>query len=440
MQAVIMAGGKGTRLRSVTNDEIPKPLAPVAGKPILQWQIEQLRAQEITDIVLIIGYLGSKIREFFGDGTSFGVRIRYIEESVPLGTAGALSLLPPLLGGDVFFLIFGDVLFEIDLARMERFHRQKQSAATLFVHPNAHPFDSDLVACGENGRVLRFDSKHNQRDCWYHNCVNAGFYLLDRKVCSCVPKSEKYDLEKQLLSGLLAAGEPVYGYASSEYIKDVGTVERIHAAEDELRRGIPSERCLKKKQKAIFLDRDGTVNRKNGLVSREEQLQLEEKAAEAIRMINQSGYLAIIVTNQPVVARGLCEVEDVERIHMKMETLLGREGAYLDDIQFCPHHPDKGYPEENPIYKVPCHCRKPDIGMLENCAERFNLSLNDCWMVGDTTVDLQTGRNAGTHTALVLTGDAGNDGKYSPEAELTGADLLEAVKEILKRSHGDEGL
>ncbi|MCI8857318.1 MAG: HAD-IIIA family hydrolase [Clostridiaceae bacterium] len=438
MQAVIMAGGKGTRLRSLTKDEIPKPLTPVAGKPILQWQIEQLRAQNITDIILIIGHLGDKIRAFFGDGKAFGVHISYIEEPEPLGTAGALSLLPPLLAGDVFFLIFGDVLFAVDLARMERFHRERNALATMFVHPNAHPFDSDLVICDENGRVLQFDSKNNQRDYWYHNCVNAGFYLLDRDVCKQVPEPKKTDLEKQVLNALLAKGEAVYGYASSEYIKDVGTVERIQAAEEDINDDIPAKRCLNRKQKAIFIDRDGTVNRKNGLVSEEAQLTLEENAAEAIRRINGSGYLAIIVTNQPVVARGLCSVEEVERLHMKMETLLGREGAYLDAVYFCPHHPDKGYPEENPAYKIPCHCRKPDIGMLEKCAVRFNLDLPNCWMVGDTTVDLQTGRNAGTHTALVLTGDAGKDGKYAADAELTCRDLLDAVEQILEWSkmHG----
>lgn len=340
-------------------------------------------------------------------------------------------MLPPLLKGNSFFLIFGDVLFSIDLARMEQFHQKKHSTATLFVHPNAHPYDSDLVVCGEDDRVLQFDSKNNQRNYWYNNCVNAGFYLLNRTVCELVPEPVKTDLEKQLLSVMIAAGTPVYGYHSSEYIKDVGTAERIRAAEEELNHGIPEKRCLKNKQKAIFLDRDGTVNKKEGLISKEAQFALEEKAAEAIRMINQSGYLAIVVTNQPVVARGLCGVEDVERIHMKMETLLGREGAYLDAVYFCPHHPDKGYPEENPAYKISCHCRKPDIGMLEECAKRFNLNLHECWMVGDTTVDLQTGRNAETHTALVLTGDAGNDEKYSKEADLTCIDLLEIVKKIL---------
>lgn len=432
-----MAGGKGTRLRAITNDEVPKPMAPVAGKPILQWQVECLREQGVTDLVLVTGHLGEKIQEFFGDGKRFGVHIRYIQETVPLGTAGALSMLPPLLKEELFFLVFGDVLFDIDLARMAEFHRKKQAKATLFVHPNSHPFDSDLVVCDDAGKVRRFDPKNSVRTGWYHNCVNAGFYVLDRAICERVPRETKMDLEKELLAGMIGAGEAVYAYRSSEYIKDVGTVERITAAEKELESGYIAKRSLRNRQRAIFLDRDGTVNRKNGLVYREEQFELEDGVIEAIRRINRSGYLAILVTNQPVVARGLCSVEDVEDIHKKLETLLGREGVYLDDIRFCPHHPDKGYPEENPAYKIPCHCRKPDIGMLEACAERYNIDLANSWMVGDTTVDIQTGKNAGTRTALVLTGDAGRDGKYKVTPDLVCDDLGQAVQRILEEN--DDG-
>ncbi len=427
-----MAGGKGTRLRSITNDEIPKHMALVAGKPILQWQIECLRDQDITNIILITGHLGGKIREFFEDGKRFQVNIRYIEETVPLGTAGALSLLPPLLTGDSFFLVFGDVLFDIDLSRMMEFHRQKQAKATLFVHPNSHPFDSDLVICGRDGKVCGFDSKHNIRTGWYHNCVNAGFYILDKTACEQVPKNTKVDLEKQLLAGMIEKNKSVYAYCSSEYIKDVGTVERIASAEKELKSGYIAWRSFRKRQRAIFLDRDGTVNRKNGLIWKEEQFELEDGAIKAIQKINESGYLAILVTNQPVVARGLCQIEDVENIHKKLETLLGREGAYLDKICFCPHHPDKGYPEENPDYKISCHCRKPDIGMLEDCAQQFNIDLAESWIIGDTTVDIQTGKNAGTKTVLVLTGDAGKDKKYNVQPDMVCSNLAEAVQKILE--------
>ena len=191
-----MAGGKGTRLRAITNDEVPKPMAPVAGKPILQWQVECLRKQGVTDLVLVTGHLGEKIQEFFGDGKRFGVHIRYIQETVPLGTAGALSMLPPLLKEELFFLVFGDVLFDIDLARMMEFHREKKAKATLFVHPNSHPFDSDLVVCGDAGKVQRFDPKHDTRTGWYHNCVNAGAYVLAKAICEKVPDQLRICQEK----------------------------------------------------------------------------------------------------------------------------------------------------------------------------------------------------------------------------------------------------
>ena len=431
IQAVIMAGGKGTRLLSITKDEIPKPMAAVCGKPILEWQLDCLRRQGISDVVIIVGHLGHKIREHFGDGSAFQMHIQYVEETTPLGTAGAFPLLPPLLTGEQFLLVFGDVLFDIDLARMLAFHREKQAKATLFVHPNTHPFDSDLVVADEDDRVIRFDSKHNIRDYWYDNCVNAGLYLFDSGVCGLVAEPVKTDLEKQLLSGMIARGKGVYAYRSPEYIKDVGTVERIRAAELELASGYIAARALRYRQKAIFLDRDGTINKKNGLIFREDQFELEDCAAEAIRHINASGYLAIVITNQPVVARGLCTVEAVETIHNKMKTLLGREGVFLDAVCFCPHHPDKGYPEENPVYKIPCHCRKPAVGMLEDCAVRYNIDLSQSWVIGDSTVDIQTGKNAGMKTALVLTGDAGRDGKYDATPDLTASDLLAAVEKIV---------
>ncbi len=427
-----MAGGKGTRLREITNDEIPKPMAPIAGKPILEWQIEQLRRQGVTNIILIIGYLGNKIREYFLDGKSFGVNINYIEEDAPLGTAGALSMLPPLLKEKEFFLIFGDVMFNIDMERMYRFHRDKSAFATLFAHPNGHPFDSDLLVCAKDNRVQRFDSKNNDRNYWYRNCVNAGIYLFDSDICNYVPRNKKVDLEKELLSGLIEKNKPVFAYESPEYVKDVGTVDRIHLSEKEIQSGYLEKRNQKNKQKAIFLDRDGTINIKNDLVYKEEQFELEPCAAEAIRLINQSGYLAIVITNQPVVARGRCEIEDEENMHRKMETLLGREGAFLDAIYFCPHHPDKGYPEENPLYKIPCECRKPGTGMVKEAVARFNIDLSQSWIVGDNTIDIQTGVNAGTHTVLLRTGDAGQDGKYEVKPDFVADDLLAGIKTIIE--------
>lgn len=434
MQAVIMAGGKGTRLRSVTNDEVPKPMALIDGKPILQWQIECLRRNGIINIIIVIGYLGEKIEEFFGNGSSFGVYISYYKEVQPLGTAGALVELSDRLE-ERFLLVFGDTIFEINIAQMIAFHQKKQAKATLFVHPNSHPFDSDIVLRTQDGCVQGFLSKNNERRGWYDNCVNAGFYIIERILCNRIPRNKKTDLEKNVLWPLAKEGDAIYAYQSPEYIKDVGTPDRIAAAAEDLRTGMVAAHNLKKKQKCIFLDRDGTVNKYCGLISDPEELELEETAAQAIRLLNRSSFLTIVITNQPVVARGMCSIEDVETIHKKLKTLLGRQEAYLDDILFCPHHPDKGYPEENPVYKIHCHCRKPDIGLLKVCAEQYNIDLCASWMIGDTTVDIQTGENAGMHTALILTGEAGRDCKYAVTPDLVCENLLEAVKLILTKEN-----
>lgn len=431
MKAVIQAGGKGTRLRDITKDEIPKPMIPILGKPLLEWQIEKCKENEITEIILIIGHLGHKIKEYFGDGTAFGVSVSYIEEKEPLGTAGAFYYLQNMVGDDDFLLAYGDVFWDIDVQRMWKFHEEKQSVCTLFVHPNTHPFDSDLILLDEAEHIIRIDSKHNVRDYWYDNLVNAGFYIMSGEICQKVNKPEKIDLEKSIFRQMIEDGEAIYGYRSPEYIKDAGTVDRLPVVEREVQSGYTADRNLKNEQKCIFLDRDGTVNVKNGLVDTEDKLFLEDCAIEAIRKINQSGYLAILVTNQPVVAKGMCTMEEVRNIHRKLTTLLGEGGAFLDDIAFCPHHPDKGFPGERPEFKFDCDCRKPRTGLLTRFVERYHISLKDSWMVGDTTRDMLTGNNAGTHTALVLTGDAGKDGKYQPEIEMISPNLLEAVEKII---------
>lgn len=432
MIAVIQAGGKGTRLFSITKNEIPKPMVQVAGKPILEWQIESLKQNGIEEFILIIGHLRDRIVEYFGDGSRWGIRISYIEEDQPLGTGGALFFLRERVSTDDFIFVYGDVLFSIDVQRMVDFHRETGAIATLFVHPNAHPFDSDLVVLDNKDKVLDFDAKTNHRDYWYDNCVNAGFFIFNRKIFKYVPSPQKLALEKDVLQAALLKGESLYGYRSPEYIKDVGTVERLAKATQELQSGFIERRNLKHPQKCIFVDRDGTLNEYRGLVYKDTEFELLPHVVEAIQNINASGYLVIMVTNQPVVARGLCSLDDVQHLHKKLSTLLGRNGAFLDGMIFCPHHPDRGYAGENPVYKVKCHCRKPDTGMVEYFRERYHIDLAQSWMVGDTTVDIQTGRNGGMRTVLVHTGEGGKDGKYDAQPDIDAQDLLDAVKKVLE--------
>lgn len=428
--AVIQAGGKGTRMLSLTGDKIPKPMLCLAGKPMLLWQIENISSYGIKEFVIIVGHLGEKIKNFFGDGSNFGVSIKYISENEPLGSAGALYYLNQLYADRDFLLVFGDVMFCIDWNRMIAFHETNHSEVTLLAHPNSHPFDSDLLIVNSDSVVEGIDSKNNVRDYWYTNCVNAGIYIINGSVIAKIDSEQKRDLEKDVIVPLLKE-KTVYGYITSEYVKDAGTPERFRTVETEKLEGVWDKKCLINKQKCIFIDRDGTINKYNGLISRDDQFELEDKAAKAIELINKSGYMAIVITNQPVVARGLCTVDEVENIHKKMVSLLGNEGAYLDDIAFCPHHPDKGYPEENPIYKIECNCRKPKTGLIDRMVEEHNIALAQSYMIGDSSVDIMTGYNAGVKTILVKTGQAGNDGKFDIEPDAVADDLLDAVKLIV---------
>lgn len=398
MQAVIMAGGKGTRLAAVTKN-IPKPMVPIEGKPLLEYQVENLRENGVNNIILIVGHLGDVIQDHFGDGSAFGVDINYYVEETPLGTAGALAKIKDRLE-DTFFLVFGDLFININYDRFLEYHTEKQSLITLFVHPNSHPYDSDIIITDDESKVTGWSYKKDVRTEDYRNLVNAGLYVMQKAAVDEIEKiqsakgEDKVDLEKELIIPLIATS-PIYAYHSTEYVKDIGTPDRLQKVTADYVNGVCGQRNLKHPQKCIFLDRDGTINKYVGFLRTADQVELEPRAAEAIRLINESEYLAVVITNQPVIARGECSFEELNHIHNRLYTLLGREGAYLDGLYFCPHHPDKGFEGEVPELKFDCDCRKPKIGMLKRAEADFNADLSNSWFIGDTAMDVQTGKMLG---------------------------------------------
>lgn len=411
MKTVIMAGGRGTRIASVMSD-VPKPLIPIEGKPILQREIECLREQGFKDLIITVSHMADKIMNYFKDGSDFGVNIEYYVEEQPLGNAGALLKLKDKLS-DVFLLLNADAMFDVDFNRFVQYHKESGAKVTLFTHPNDHPYDSGLIIADNEGQVEKWLTKEDVRPKWYANRVNAGLHVLDKSIIDNVNidankvgtigqdgKTIKVDLDRDILKPLSGTGQ-MYCYDSPEYVKDMGTPDRFEKVCKDFVEGRVTSKNLKNKQKAIFLDRDGTINNYVGFLRNIEEFELLDGVAEAIRKINESGYLAIVVSNQPVIARGEVTVEQLDEIHKKMMTLLGNEGAYVDAIYYCPHHPDSGYDGEVKELKIKCKCRKPEPGMLYQAQEDYNIDLSQSWMVGDSSNDIEAGKRAGVSTCLL---------------------------------------
>ena len=368
---------------------------------MLEHEIECLSKQGITDMIITVGYMADQICDYFGDGSRFGVNIEYIREDIPLGTAGALYYLNGKIKDD-FLLLNGDMIFDVDFQRLMDFHKSHKADVTLLAHPNDHPYDSGILVTDESGCVLNWLTKEDERR-WYSNFVNAGIHVLSPRVIENLKEAKKTDLDRNLLKPLIPSGK-IYAYRSPEYVKDMGTPDRIREVEHDIQAGFVQSRNLSCKQKAVFLDRDGTINKYTGFLRNIDDLELIDGAVEAIRRINRSGYLVIVITNQPVIARGDITWEELYEIHRKMETLLGQQGAYIDDIFICPHHPDKGFPGERSEYKIDCDCRKPKPGLIFQAAEKYNIDLSQSWMIGDSIIDTQAGESAGCHTVLLENG------------------------------------
>lgn len=421
MQAVILAGGRGTRLG---NSEIPKVMIRIGGTPVLEHQIELLKKNGINEVILCVKHVSKAIKDYFGNGGRFGVKITYSEEKNFLGTAGAVRFARKKIKGD-FLLLYGDVMLNMDISKLVEYHKKKKGVATLVVHKSDHPHDSDIIDIGPDGRIRRFlgKPKPGQK---FKNVTNAAVYVMKKSVLDSVPEGRPSDFGGDIFPEMVEKSAKVYGYETREYIKDMGTPERLMRVSRDFSRGIIIRRT------AVFLDRDGVINEHNGLVCRPSQMKLIKGSAEGIRMLNAKGFLVIAVTNQPVVARNMCTEEGLAKIHERLEKILAARGARLHAIYYCPHHPDKGYPEENQKYKIDCECRKPKAGMILGASKEFSLNPAECFMVGDTTTDIKTGRNAGCKTILVKTGYAGGDGKFDIKPDYVCKNLLDAAKLIIK--------
>ncbi len=408
-------------------ENLPKALVPLAGKPILEHQLDLAHRYGFEEIILLTGHLGDLIKSHFGRAGYRGMDVRYHQEQAPLGTAGALKSIEQHLRDD-FVVFYGDTIMGINLDCLARFHLRNQAAATLVVHPNHHPYDSDLLDIDATGRVVALYPKPRDPAAVHRNLANAGLYVLSRRVLRHAPANTKADLDRFALPAAFRAGETIMAYNTTEYITDMGTPERLRTVEADVLSGKVARLNRGNPRPAFFLDRDGVLNAdiERGVTA--DDMQLLPGVAEAVRRINRSEHLAVVVTNQPAIAKGFLSEADVTAAHAKLETLLGAEHALLDRIYYCPHHPENGFKGERPELKIQCSCRKPLPGMLQAAAAEMNIDLRRSVMIGDRAVDIEAGAAAGCKTILIR---PNVEGPFPVKPDFACADLVEAVALVL---------
>ena len=223
MKAVLLVGGEGTRLRPLTCNTV-KAMVPILNRPFLEHLLRYLSSYGVDDIILAMCYLPDRIESYFGDGSRFGVKLTYVMEESPLGTAGAVKNAEEHL--DDRFLVFnGDIFTDIDLGDMLAFHRRNQATATIALTPVEDPTAYGVVETEPDGRVRRFVEKPSREEVT-SNRINAGIYILEREVLGGIPPGIHFMFEHNLFPQLLAAGARVYGYDSDGYWIDIGTPEK----------------------------------------------------------------------------------------------------------------------------------------------------------------------------------------------------------------------
>lgn len=433
MKAIILVGGKGTRLGKVTA-RTPKPLVAVGDKPVLRHQLEMLKRAGIDEVIISAHHFAQAIEDYIADLPASFPRVRVVVESSPRGTAGAVADIAKHWNED-FLVLYGDVMMDVDVKHFVSWHMSKAADVSLALHPNDHPFDSDLVMVEDDGRISGWHpSPHDGQ--WRRNLVSAGLYMMHPRVLTSVPSTGMVDFGKHVFP-ILVKSNVCFGYVTPEYLKDMGTPKRLKEVRGDLASGLIPRRSRQHARPTIFLDRDGVINEYISHIHILDDFRLLQGVASAIRHMNQAGYLVVVVTNQPVVARGLCSEDDVRHMHCKMETLLGNEGAYVDAIYFCPHHPDKGFEGENVKYKIECECRKPKTGMVRQAVKDWNIDLASSWLIGDSVRDVACGRAAGIKTIAV--------GKLAGGSEVGGADLVcadlpTAVAHVLMQTRQEKTL
>ncbi|SEA32626.1 HAD-IIIA family hydrolase [Selenomonas ruminantium] len=374
-QAVIFAGGLGTRLRPFTENN-PKPMYSFKGKPFLSYLIEQVRDWGIKDIIILLGYLPEKIMGYFKDGAKLGVSIRYVVTPVEYDTQYRLKAARGLLADD-FLMMYCDNLCPIDYPKLVSEYEQNDALIQVTAYANKDGYTKDNMCIRDDGLVEIYDKKRQAEGL---KGVDIGYAVVSKDVFDFMSE-ENENFEAVVYPKLVKEGR-LYALVTEHRYYSIGSFDRIGLTEKFL-----------SGQKYIFIDRDGVLNQcppKGEYVCRPEEFIWLAGAKEAVKRLNEAGYFIIMVSNQAGIARRMMSENDFEKIQDKMKADLEELGAHIDAVYYCPHGWEDG-----------CECRKPKPGMLYQAQKEYSINLTECVLIGDDERDIWAAKHANMKGILV---------------------------------------
>ena len=379
-QAIILAGGVGERLRPLTHT-MPKPMVPVNGRPYLEYLVRLLKKNGISEIILLVGYLHEKIIEHFGDGSDFGIKIKYSIGDVSFETGKRIKDAEKLIQ-ERFLLMYCDNYWPLDLKKLTEFYDRNKTAASVTIYTNKDGITRNNMYVDSAGYVVKYDKSRKDENL---NGVEIGFFIMDKSILDLMPDTN-FSFEKEILPKLIEKRQ-LSGYLTDHRYYSIGSPERMAVAEKFLQ-----------PKKIIFLDRDGVINKKAKkaeYIRSWSEFEFLPGSIDAMKMLSRSGYRIFVITNQAGISRGAMTEDDLKVIHSNLKSELEKKGVRIEKIYYCPHGWDDG-----------CECRKPKPGMLFQAAREYDLDLSESIFIGDDKRDLEAGLAAECRTLLVGPGES----------------------------------
>lgn len=397
---IIVAGGKGTRLKKI-HKNVKILINLDSKKTLLGHIIDNLQQNNIKSATIMPGKNSDLIKNYLYKKNIKSFDLHFIEEKKLLGTAGCLLKLNYNNLKNDLLIIYGDLLLNIDTASFYEKHISANSDVTLFSHPSDHLEDSDILDVDEKNNVNNISFKPHKKKIISRNLTMAGIFFIKKKLIKLIPKNKKFDFSRDFLKLLLKRKYKIFSYHSREYCTDMGTPNRLKNAKKDYKLLKHKYYSLKNKLPAVFLDRDGVINKDQGPLKYSNPFNFLNGSLKGLQLLRNSKYLIFLITNQGAIAKGIISYELAISSFKKYEIYLSKNKFYFDKIYFCPHHPKKGFLNENKKFKINCNCRKPKPGLIFRAQKEFNIDLKKSYFIGDSLNDYLAAKRAGVKSIMI---------------------------------------